>query len=66
MSQTNESKRFDAVEVIRLSGNAVSIDASYSHYPDQQIKVVDVGVVTGDWLNNQLRVEAVDDRNAIV
>ncbi|MEP3479108.1 MAG: hypothetical protein ABJZ55_07675 [Fuerstiella sp.] len=57
---------FDAVEIVGLPDGVQSIDAYYSDYASQQITVGDVGVVLGDWPNNKLRIEAVDDSNAIV
>ena len=66
MPQASDLTQFDAVEIVRLPNSSSEIDAYYSHFPDQKIRIGDIGVVLGDWPNNKLRVEAVDDNNAIV
>lgn len=66
MPQTNDLTLFDAVEIARLPNGSSEIDAYYSHFPNQKIRLGDIGVVLGDWPNNKFRVEAVDDNNAIV
>jgi hypothetical protein len=57
---------FDAVRIARLPDGRAQIPAYYSQTGCTHITIGDIGVVIGNWPNNQYRVEAVDSSCAIV